>query len=181
MALQAFLAKSEGTFRDHPVWANVPVEHQSQAMEVGQGFTIHVNASFPQLNNPSDVQGLEKYLMTKIYYKTFAQSELDKERDVALSQRMAALSFVQPHHLDIPQQYQEDNSSQLAIKELHKINNYKVCAGHRLCALGALQAYAMHLTLHHCTGSKRQACMCVELLSSDQQLATQRWHSRQSS
>ncbi len=36
MALQAFLAKSEGTFRDHPVWANVPVEHQSQAMEVGQ-------------------------------------------------------------------------------------------------------------------------------------------------
>jgi hypothetical protein len=179
MSLQAFLAKSEGTFRDHPVWANVPVEHQSQAMEVVQGFTIHVNASFPQLKNPSDVQGLEKYLMTKIYYKTFAQSELDKERDVALSQRMAALSFVQPHHLDIPQQYQEDNSSQLAIKELHKINNYKVCAGHRLCALGALQAYAMHLTLHHCTGSKRQACMCVELLSSDQQLATQRWHSRQ--
>ena len=98
-------------------------------MEVGQRFTIQVTASSPQLTNPSDVQGLEKYLMTKIYYKTFAQSELDKERDVALSQRMAALSFVQPHHLDIPQQYQEDNSSQLAIKELHKINNYKVCAG----------------------------------------------------
>ncbi len=73
------------------------------------------------------MQGLEKYLMTKIYYKTFAQSELDRERDVALGQRMAALGFVQPHHLDIPQQYQEDNSSQLAIKELHKINNYKVC------------------------------------------------------
>lgn len=31
---QGFLAKSDGTFRDHPVWANVPVEHQSQAMEV---------------------------------------------------------------------------------------------------------------------------------------------------
>ncbi len=168
MSLQAFLAKSEGTFRDHPVWANVPVEHQSQAMEVVQGFTIHVNASFPQLKNPSDVQGLEKYLMTKIYYKTFAQSELDKERDVALSQRMAALSFLQPHHLDIPQQYQEDNSSQLAIKELHKINNYKVCAAHRLWALGALQAYAMQVTLRCSTGSKRQACLCVELLSSDQ-------------
>ena len=76
---------------------------------------------------PSFTQGLEKYLMTKIYYKTFAQSELDRERDVTLSQRMAALSFVQPHHLDIPQQYQEGDSSQLAIKELHKINNYKVC------------------------------------------------------
>ncbi|DBB04146.1 hypothetical protein WJX77_002566 [Trebouxia sp. C0004] len=111
-SVQAFLAKSEGTFRNHPVWANVPVEHQSQAME-----------------------GLEKYLMTKIYYKTFAQSELDKERDVALSQRMAALSFVQPHHLDIPQQYQEDNSSQLAIKELHKINNYKAPRDKLVCVL----------------------------------------------
>ena len=179
MSLQAFLAKSEGTFRDHPVWANVPVEHQSQAMEVGRRSAVHATASFPQLTHPSDVQGLEKYLMTKIYYKTFAQSELDKERDVALSQRMAALSFVQPQHLDIPQQYQEDNSSQLAIKELHKINNYKVCAGHSLCALEALQAYAMQLTLHCCIGSKGQACLCVELLSSDQQLATQCWHSRQ--
>ncbi|KAL0040776.1 hypothetical protein WJX79_005242 [Trebouxia sp. C0005] len=111
-SVQAFLAKSEGTFRDHPVWANVPVEHQSQAME-----------------------GLEKYLMTKIYYKTFAQSELDKERDVALGQRMAALDFVQPHHLDIPQQYQEDNSSQLAIKELHKINNYKAPRDKLVCVL----------------------------------------------
>lgn len=106
--------------------------------------------------------------MTKIYYKTFAQSELDKERDVALGQRMAALNFVQPHHLDIPQQYQEDNSSQLAIKELHKINNYKVCAGQRLWALEALRAHALQLTLHCCTGSKRQACVCVKLLSSDQ-------------
>lgn len=31
---QAFLTKSEGTFRDHPVWASAPPDHQSQAMEV---------------------------------------------------------------------------------------------------------------------------------------------------
>ena len=68
--------------------------------------------------------------MTKIFYKTFAQSELDRERDAALTQRMAALNFVQPHHLDIPQQYQTETSAQLAIKELHKINNYKVCHFH---------------------------------------------------
>ena len=70
--------------------------------------------------------------MTKIYYKTFAQSELDRERDVALSQRMTALNFVQPYHLDIPKHYQENNASQLAIKELHKINNYKVCHARNL-------------------------------------------------
>lgn len=64
--------------------------------------------------------------MTKIYYKTFAQSELDRERDIALSQRMGALNFVQPRHLDIPERYQEDTGTQLAIKELLKLNNYKV-------------------------------------------------------
>ena len=42
------------------------------------------------------MQGLEKYLMTKIYHKTFGVSELDSERDEALSVRMAALSFVRP-------------------------------------------------------------------------------------
>ena len=71
-------------------------------------------------------QGLEKYLMTKIFDKAFAQSELDRERDAALAQRMAALNFVQPQHLDIPSQYDTETSAQLAVKELHKINNYKV-------------------------------------------------------
>lgn len=86
-------------------------------------------------------QGLEKYLMTKIYYKTFAQSALDRERDVALSQRMTALSFVQPYHLDIPKHYQEDHASRLAIKELHKINNYKVWPGQK-CPV--LHAFRLH-------------------------------------
>lgn len=64
--------------------------------------------------------------MTKIYYKTFAQSDLDRERDEALRHRMAALSFVQPEHLDIPKQYHEESSWLRAINELHKLNSYKV-------------------------------------------------------
>ena len=75
------------------------------------------------------VQGLEKYLMTKIYHKTFGVSELDRERDEALSLRMAALSFIQPKHLDIPELYSDEKAWQLAIKELHKINNYKARFG----------------------------------------------------
>ena len=51
-------------------------------------------------------QGLEKYLMTKIYHRTFGVSELDRERDEALTARMAALAFIKPAHLDIPQLYQ---------------------------------------------------------------------------
>ncbi len=34
------------------------------------------------------LQGLEKYLMTKLYGKVFAVSESDKERDEALARRM---------------------------------------------------------------------------------------------
>ena len=74
------------------------------------------------------VQGLEKYLMTKIYHKVFAVSELDRERDEALTMRMSALAFVEPKHLDIPELYHDEKSWILARKELHKINNYKVCA-----------------------------------------------------
>ena len=33
-------------------------------------------------------QGLEKYLMTKLYGKVFAASQSDRERDEALAQRM---------------------------------------------------------------------------------------------
>lgn len=33
-------------------------------------------------------QGLEKYLMTKLYGKVFAASEMDRERDEALARRM---------------------------------------------------------------------------------------------
>ena len=32
--MQQFLAKSEGAFRQHPVWVSGPAEHQAQAIEV---------------------------------------------------------------------------------------------------------------------------------------------------
>ena len=74
----------------------------------------------------SMAQGLEKYLMTKIYSKTFGVAAEDRERDAALAARMEGLAFVRPDHLDIPQLYQDEKAWLLAMKELHKINNYKV-------------------------------------------------------
>ena len=64
--------------------------------------------------------------MTKIYHKTFATSELDRERDEALHVRMRALNFIKPSHLDIPELFRDEKAWILAMKELHKINNYKV-------------------------------------------------------
>ncbi len=66
--------------------------------------------------------------MTKIYHKVFAVSELDRERDESLTMRMSALGFIEPKHLDIPELYHDEKSWILARKELHKINNYKVCS-----------------------------------------------------
>ena len=72
------------------------------------------------------VQGLEKYLMTKIYHKAFAVSSMDRERDEALGLRMTALNFIKPVHLDIPTCFHDEKAWLLAMKELHKINSYKV-------------------------------------------------------
>lgn len=64
--------------------------------------------------------------MTKIYHKTFATSAMDRERDEALGLRMTALNFVKPLHLDIPVCFHDEKAWLLAMKELHKINSYKV-------------------------------------------------------
>lgn len=64
--------------------------------------------------------------MTKIYAKTFAGSELDRERDQALHVRMKALGFVQPSHLDLPESSLEPDALNRAKAQLSKINSYKV-------------------------------------------------------
>ena len=62
--------------------------------------------------------------MTKIHGKVFAQSALDRERDEALGQRMAALSFVRPEHLDIPAVYQDEKvTTSCACTELRRVNS----------------------------------------------------------
>ena len=83
-------------------------------------------AETPGSRGAVTAQGLEKYLMTKIYHKVFAVSELDRERDESLTMRMSALGFIEPKHLDIPELYHDEKAWILARKELHKINNYKV-------------------------------------------------------
>ena len=83
---------------------------------------------------PGHAQGLEKYLMTKIYSKTFAGSDLDRERDQALYLRMKALNFVRPEHLDLPETDMEQEVLDRAKGQLNKINSYKVshCLRHTL-------------------------------------------------
>lgn len=103
---QEFLTSSEKAFRAHPVWATSPGEHQQQAIEVGSALKLRQSpardaAAAAQkagdlpcrplqstARDAGEVQGLEKYLMTKLYSKVFAVSESDRERDEALARRI---------------------------------------------------------------------------------------------
>ncbi|BDA40541.1 probable vacuolar protein sorting-associated protein 9A at N-terminal half [Coccomyxa sp. Obi] len=126
--VQSFLTKSEAAFKQHPVWASAPPAHKAQAVE-----------------------GLEKYLMTKIYHKTFATSELDRERDEALHVRMRALNFIKPSHLDIPELFRDEKAWILAMKELHKINNYKAPRDKLVCILNCCRVInnLLHVQVQH--------------------------------
>lgn len=73
--------------------------------------------------------------MTKLYSRTFGISSLDQERDELLTQRMTALAFIQPNHLDIPEAYCNENSWVLAQRELLRINTYKAPRDKLVCIL----------------------------------------------
>ena len=56
-------------------------------------------------------QGLEKYLMTKLFPRAFAPLPEDVARDERLSAKLAALQqFVRPEHLDIPSHHYNEAS-----------------------------------------------------------------------
>merc|ERR1711937_811239 len=111
--VQDFLARSEDAFRSHPLWIDSSLEEFEAAGE-----------------------GLEKYLLTKLYGRCFGVAEEDKERDDLLNQRMKALgNFIKPQHLDIPDKYCNESSWTLAQKELQKINTYKAPRDKLVCIL----------------------------------------------
>eukprot|EP00959_Pyramimonas_sp_CCMP1952_P448294 9386965-Pyramimonas_sp.AAC.1 len=56
------------------------------------------------------LQGLEKYLMTKLHGRTYSVCKEDQEIDRELAIRLAALQFVQPEHLDIPIRYYNEDT-----------------------------------------------------------------------
>lgn len=87
-------------------------------------------------------QGLEKYLMTKFYSRTFGQSMTDRERDESVSHNLQALGFVRPEHLEIPETYiQDDMQIILAAKELQKLNKFKVHFNFCFCVVVSLLSW----------------------------------------
>uniref|UniRef100_A0A0E0P3R7 VPS9 domain-containing protein n=1 Tax=Oryza rufipogon TaxID=4529 RepID=A0A0E0P3R7_ORYRU len=101
--VQTFFAEMETAIRDHPLWANATNQEIDNALE-----------------------GLEKYIMTKLFDRAFASSAEDVKSDMEISEKIGLLQhFVRPHHLDIPKLLHNEAAWLLAVKELQKINSFK--------------------------------------------------------
>ncbi|KAK3014974.1 hypothetical protein RJ639_010331, partial [Escallonia herrerae] len=85
---QDFLLTMEATIRDHPLWANASEEEIDCAVE-----------------------GLEKYVMTKLFSRTFGSSPEDARIDREISEKVLLLqNFLRPKHLDIPAVFNNEAS-----------------------------------------------------------------------
>ncbi|XP_022773193.1 vacuolar protein sorting-associated protein 9A-like [Durio zibethinus] len=112
-SVQAFFANMEAAFRAHPLWAGCSEEELDSAGE-----------------------GLEKYVMTKLFTRVFASLPDDVKQDEQLSEKMSLVQqFVRPENLDIKPTFQNETSWLLAQKELQKINMYKAPRDKLVCIL----------------------------------------------
>ncbi|KAI3793406.1 hypothetical protein L1987_36025 [Smallanthus sonchifolius] len=112
-SVQEFLSNMESAFRAHPLWAGRSEEELDSAGE-----------------------GLEKYIMTKLFTRVFASHPDDVKVDDELYEKLALVQqFIRSEHLDIQPAYQNETSWLLAQKELQKINIYKAPRDKLVCIL----------------------------------------------
>ncbi|KAL7155981.1 hypothetical protein ABFS83_03G112500 [Erythranthe nasuta] len=112
-AVQEFLGNMETAFRAHSLWAGSSEEELESAGE-----------------------GLEKYVMTKLFTRVFTSIPEDVKADEQLHEKMSLIQqFIRPENLDIKPTYQNETSWLLAQKELQKINMYKAPRDKLLCIL----------------------------------------------
>ncbi|KAL4458115.1 hypothetical protein ABPG75_012980 [Micractinium tetrahymenae] len=109
-AVQAFLAQSEAAFRQHPVWRGSQPEVLDQAVE-----------------------GLEKYVMSKVWRQTFGACDEDRERDERYQRLMQALGFVDLPTLMGAEAQPDETLLGMAQAELLKMDRYKAPRDKLLC------------------------------------------------
>ena len=139
------------------------------------GAALSFTDFLERMKDPAAGEGLEKYVLTKIHAQVFGASALDVERDEALSQRLSALSFVRPEHLEIPASHagleegrgggggatsSSNNSSSsslsssspaaralaLAQRELSRVNAFKAPRDKLVCVLNACRVISDSLS-----------------------------------
>ncbi|MCD7455085.1 Vacuolar protein sorting-associated protein 9A [Datura stramonium] len=123
-AVQEFLGNMETAFRAHSLWAGCSEEELESAGE-----------------------GLEKYVMTKLFTRTFASLPEDVKVDEQLHEKIALIQqFVRPENLDIKPIFQNESSWLFAQKELQKINMYRAPRDKLVCILNCCKVINNLLT-----------------------------------
>ena len=95
------------------------------------------------------IEGLEKFVMSKVYEAVFCPQEQDKEADVDMSKRIKSLCFVEFRHLDIsgPETGKEMTESwKLAMSELRKMDGYKAPRDKMVCLLNCCKVISQLLS-----------------------------------
>ncbi|TKY74326.1 Vacuolar protein sorting-associated protein 9A [Spatholobus suberectus] len=140
-AVQAFLSKMEADFKAHPLWSGCSEEELESAGE-----------------------GLEKYVMTKLFARVFASLPDDVKLDDQLYAKMALIQqFIRPENLDIKPAFQNESSWLLAQKELQKINMYKAPRDKLVCILNCCKVIS-NLLLNASVSSKENPFGADEFL-----------------
>jgi Rab5 GDP/GTP exchange factor len=111
-AVQDFFIRMESMFRTHPSWRGAGPEVIDQAIE-----------------------GLEKYVMSKIWPRTFAASSEDRDRDERYFRLARALSFVNLTTLmgGTAEVIPDEGLVATAVSELTKMDRYKAPRDKLLC------------------------------------------------
>ncbi|KAJ9449497.1 Vacuolar protein sorting-associated protein 9A [Diplonema papillatum] len=99
--VQDFLAKMSTEIRGNPVWK----DGSEQELDFAQ-------------------EGLEKYVLTKIFNRTFGTDE-DRKNDEALEKRLESFKFISPENLEVRSEVLQHPTWKEATQELQKLNEYK--------------------------------------------------------
>ncbi|KAL6069034.1 Guanine nucleotide exchange factor Vps9 [Balamuthia mandrillaris] len=112
-AIARFLAETRNIIAAHPLWRDATAEEMEGVVE-----------------------GLEKYITTKLFSCIFDGNEGDKEKDARIHKHIRRLrTFVTHEHLDIAPAFVNHPSITLAISELQKVNDFKSPRDKLVCVL----------------------------------------------
>eukprot|EP00210_Caulerpa_lentillifera_P003884 g3711.t1 len=103
---------------------------------------IHKHRLWPTISESDRYvleEGVESYVVTKLYKRIFGRYEEDVERDNILSSRLYALQFVSPSHLDIAPNIITNEAVLSVVREMQKINSYKPPRDKLSCILTCCQ------------------------------------------
>lgn len=145
-----------GTMREHKDPAREPPAREDMGSRV-RGFLKQTERRMQSSDHwksegeeewENTVEGLEKFLMSKIYEVVFCPRDRDREADRELSRRIRTLGFVDFVHLDINGAETGPRMTAtwtLAMSELRKMDSYKAPRDKMVCLLNCCKVISQLL------------------------------------